>query len=53
MINNHFQPYRPPIPDMLKIPNEISPEKADAKDWMPQNQERRVANSFVLYQPVK
>lgn len=27
----------------------MSPEKAEAKDWMPQNQERRVASSEALY----
>lgn len=35
------------------MPNDIKPEKAEANDWMPQNQERRVANSLALYQDVK
>lgn len=35
------------------MPKDIRPEKAEANDWIPQNQERRVANSLALYQDVK
>jgi hypothetical protein len=53
IINSHFQPSRPPIPDIRNTPKEINPENAEANDWIPQNHDRRVASSFVLYHPVR